>query len=340
MPRRTQLRRETRRGAHQLLALPARADAGQQGLARRPHRNRFQPTPIAEHVGVDAVGRAPQRQLAQREQVALAEEVRRRALGLRRDVDLAFLQALQQLVGRQVDQHDVVGAVEHVVGHRLPHAHAGHRVDDVVEALEMLHVHRRPDVDAVGQQLLHVLPALGMARAGDVGVRELVDQHQRRAALQHRVEIELRERAPMMQKIAPRDHRRRADQGGGVGTAVRLDDADDDVDALLDLRLGLRQHRAGLADAGRRAEEDLQVAAPRRALGLVRLREQVVGVGAVVGHREAFILRISVPAPSGGRAALDATLARPWRAARQACPDGVDFGRRCRRRRARTPTPR
>ena len=45
---------------------------------------------VAAHLVVDTVGRAPQRELAQREQVALAEEVLRRALGLLGNVDLAF----------------------------------------------------------------------------------------------------------------------------------------------------------------------------------------------------------------------------------------------------------
>src|SRR5574340_342426 len=46
----------------------------------------------------------------------------------------------------------------------------------LVQALEMLDVDRRVDVDPGGQELLHVLPALLVARAGGVGVGELVDQ--------------------------------------------------------------------------------------------------------------------------------------------------------------------
>ena len=54
----------------------------------------------------------------------------------------------------------------------------------------MLDVERGPDVDAGGQQFLHVLPALRMARPRDVGVRKLVDQDQRRPPRQCGVEIE------------------------------------------------------------------------------------------------------------------------------------------------------
>ena len=42
-----------------------------------------------------------------------------------------------------------------------------------------------------GEQLVDVLPALRVARARRVGVRQLVDEDQRRLARERRVEIEL-----------------------------------------------------------------------------------------------------------------------------------------------------
>ena len=60
---------------------------------------------VAAHLRIDAVGGAAQREFAQREQVALAEEVSDRALRLFGKIDLAILEALQQVVGRQIDEH-------------------------------------------------------------------------------------------------------------------------------------------------------------------------------------------------------------------------------------------
>ena len=121
-----------------------------------------------------------------------------RALGLLRHVDPALAQPLQQIVGRQVDQLDLVGLVEHAVGHGLELAHAGDLRHDVAERLEVLHVEGRVDVDAGVEQLLDVLPALRVARrriaAADVGVRELIDQQQLRLARERGVEIELASR--------------------------------------------------------------------------------------------------------------------------------------------------
>ena len=70
-----------------------------------------------------------------------------RDLGPLLRVDLAGAQALLQLLGREVDEHDLVGLVEDPVGERLADAHVGQLEDRVVEALEVLDVDRRDDVD-------------------------------------------------------------------------------------------------------------------------------------------------------------------------------------------------
>ena len=100
---------------------------------------------------VDALGGPPQRQFAQRGQIARREIMLQRALGLFGDIDLAFLQPLDQIVRREVDQFDGVGAVEHRIRHGLAHPHMGDLRDHVVEALDVLDVDRGIDVDAVGR---------------------------------------------------------------------------------------------------------------------------------------------------------------------------------------------
>ena len=142
------------------------------------------------------------------------------------------LQPLDQIVGREIDHLDVVGAVEDAVGHRLAHADAGDLRDHVVQALDVLDVERGVDVDAGGEQLLDVEIALGMAAARRVGVRELVDQDELRAARQDRVEVHLLEDAALVVDAPARDDFEPGEQRLGLGAAVRLDDADDDVDAL------------------------------------------------------------------------------------------------------------
>ena len=88
--------------------------------------------------------------------------------------------------GRHVDELELVGAAHDVVGHGLALRGTGDAQDDVVERLEVLDVQRRDHVDAGIEQLLDVLPTLLVLRAGGVGVRVLVDQHDLRAAGQDR----------------------------------------------------------------------------------------------------------------------------------------------------------
>src|SRR3984893_16204875 len=130
---------------------------------------------IGLNVIFDTIGGAAKRKLAQRHEVALAEEISRSAFDLLGHVDLARLEACQQLVGRNVDQDNIVGLVEKRIGDGFPHADAGYAADDVVQALQMLDVERREYIDAIIQKLVDVLPTLWMPRTGRVGMGELVD---------------------------------------------------------------------------------------------------------------------------------------------------------------------
>ena len=154
------------------------------------------------------------------------------ALGLMRHVDLAFLEALDQILRRQVDDLDLVGAVEDAVRHGLADPDAGDLRDDVVEALDMLDVERRIDVDARRQQLLDIEIALGMAAARRVAVRELVDEHQLGLAREERVEIHLLERVALVVDAAARHDLEPGEQRQGFAPSMRLDHPDDDVDIV------------------------------------------------------------------------------------------------------------
>ncbi len=201
-------------------------------------------------------------------------------------VDLAGLEPRQQVVGGDVDQHHFVGLVEERVGDGLPDRDAGDAADDVVQALEVLHVERREDVDARRQQLLDVLPALRMARS------------RRRWCARARRPGSAPDGAP-----APRRGRTRGsvrpwygDLGRAAGSrgpassaSVSLrpwvsTHADDDVLAFVAQRARRGEHRVRLADAGRGAEVDAQAAAARGRLLRLDFGEELVGIGALGLH--------------------------------------------------------
>ena len=131
---------------------------------------------------------------------------------------------------------------------------------DVVQALDVLDVDGGVDVDAVFQQLFDILVALGVAAAGDIGVRQLVDQDEAGPPLERSVDVELAQDAIDVDRWLARQDLEALEQRLGLLAAVRLDDADDDVDALLQLGAGRLQHLVGLADPRRGTHEDLEPA--------------------------------------------------------------------------------
>ena len=208
---------------------------------------------------VDLVGHPQQRQLAEGAEVADPEVVAERGVDLLGGVDVAVGHPPAQRLGRHVDQLDLVGGADDLVGDRLPLLDAGDALDDVVERLEVLDVDGGDDVDAGVEQLLDVLPALLVARAGDVGVGQLVDEDDLRAAGQDGVEVHLLEaRCPGSSTVRRGTTSRSPSWAAVLRPAVGLDVADHDVGAALGPPPALVEHGEGLAHARRGAEVDPQ----------------------------------------------------------------------------------
>ena len=153
---------------------------------------------VVQQLLVDALGSAAERQLPERRQIARREVVLDRTLGGVGEVDLAFLEPLDQVVGGKIDDLDIVGLVDDGIWNRLADPDLGDLGDDIVQAFDMLDVECRVDVDALRQDFLDIQVALGMAAAGRVGVGEFVDQDQRRAPGEDGVDIHLVEDAPLV----------------------------------------------------------------------------------------------------------------------------------------------
>ena len=181
-------------------------------------------------------------------------------------IDLARAQPREQRLGREVEEDDLVGRRQHGVGHGLADPDAGQLGDLVVEALEVLDVHGREDVDAGSQQIGDVLEALVVLGARGVGVRELVDERELGRAAQHGGEVHL-----LQDDAAALDPPSRHDLQAGrlrgrLVAPVGLDQADHDVAARVSLRAAVLEHAERLADACRHPEEDLVTTHPRRIL--------------------------------------------------------------------------
>src|ERR1039458_9906650 len=117
------------------------------------------------------VGGVADGEFAERGEVGLGEEVVERAVGFFRGVDDAALDAIAQGARGEIDEHALIGFVDHPIRHGFAHADSGNLPDLVVEAFQVLHVHVGEDVDSGVEQFVHVLPAFGVLAAGGVGGR-------------------------------------------------------------------------------------------------------------------------------------------------------------------------
>ncbi len=211
---------------------------------------------------VDPVGRPQQGQFAQGGQVAGPEVVGQRRVDLVRRVDVAVRHPAAQGLRGHVDQFDLVGAPHHFVGHGLALPYAGDGLHHVAERLQVLDVDGGDDVDPGGEQFLDVLPALGVPGAGHVGVGQFVHDGHGGAAGEHRVGVHLGEVGAAVCGPAARHLLQPVQQRFGPRAVVVLDESDDHVGAPLHPAVRFGEHGVGLADAGRRAEEDPQPAPP------------------------------------------------------------------------------
>ena len=154
-------------------------------------------------------------------------------------VDLPRQQPLDQGLGRDVDQDDLVGRAYDGVGHRLPDARAGQLGDLVVEALEMLDVDGREHVDPGGEHVLHVLPALFVLQTRRVCMGELVDQTKLGAPTQNRGQVHLLEDRFPVGDAPARNQLQSLRLGDRLDPPVWLQVANHDVCPVLGVGLAL-----------------------------------------------------------------------------------------------------
>ena len=236
------------------------ADGDHDALAHREASRQRVGADIIEHLRIDRLRGTAQRQFAQGGQVGLGEKMGERPRRLCRDIDLAFLEPFDQLVGQYIDDLDLRG-FQNGIGHGFAHAHMGEGCDDVVQALYVLDIDRRIDVDTGVEQFLDVLIAFGVTAARCIAVRQFVDQGELWLPFEDGIQIHFAKADPPMVDLPPWYHFMTRDQRFGLAPAMRLDNANHDIDAGLEPPHPVAEHLVSLADARRRAEEQLETAA-------------------------------------------------------------------------------
>ncbi len=227
------------------------------------------------------------RHFAKRREVAFAEEMLGRLPRALRRIDLPLLQALEQLVGRNIHQFDLGGGIKDRIGDRLADDGPGDLCHRVGPTLQVLNIQRCVHIDPVVQQLQDILVAFRVAAARGVGVREFVDQGEGRLAGEQGVEVHLLDGGPPVVHATARNEGQILQQEFRLPPAVGFDQSDDQIGSFGPLDLGGLQHVVGLPDTGTHPEEDLE--APPVLLDLLGLEalQELIRIGPVFarGHR-------------------------------------------------------
>ncbi|GAA3936156.1 hypothetical protein GCM10022406_20530 [Hymenobacter algoricola] len=207
------------------------------------------------------VGYLMQGQLTQPEQVFGPEEVLQRRGHLLHAVYFTLLQPAAQLAHGQIHVHHLVGQLEQLVGHALRHVGAADAPYLVVQAFQVLHVHGRNDGDARFHELLHILPALLVQRAGHVGVGQLIHDNHRRLALQSGRHVHFLQHPALVEGLPAGPHRQPHQLGFGTGAGFRVAQHHVCPVLVLEQVVGFLEYAVGFAHPGCQAGVDLEPAA-------------------------------------------------------------------------------
>ena len=248
-----------------LVALALRAEREPQvHRLRKAERDERGARLVVREPALHHVRRLAHRQLAERDERGFLEEVLEGRLCPVAGIDDTTSQPVEESARREIDHDHFVGLLDHPVRDRLPHPHAGALPDLIVEALEVLDVHRRQNVDPGVQQFVHVLPPLDPARPWSVRVRELVHDCDVRPPREDRRRVHLFEPDAAVLDDSARDRLEPFDQRDRVGAPMRLEVPNHDINALGLQLVSLDQHLVGLAHTGGIAQEDLEPTAMGR----------------------------------------------------------------------------
>ena len=92
------------------------------------------------------------------------------------DANVPVTDALAQRFWCDVDELDLVRAIEFLVRDHFARHDPRHLFDEIFDTLDMLHIDCRDDIDGRRSHVLDVLPPLLVAHPRNVGVRQLVNQ--------------------------------------------------------------------------------------------------------------------------------------------------------------------
>ncbi len=221
---------------HPLLRLPRAVDA----VA----------TAVLAHDLVDAVGGPRQRQLPQRGQIPGPEEGGQAGVDGFGGDDLPGSQPVTEHLVGEVDQMDLVGRLEDLIGDRLGGGGAGDLFHHVPERLQLEDAHRADHINPGFEQFLDVLPASRVDGARSVAMGDVVDERHPGGSLQQGLDLHGEAGALRRLRRPVGEHLQPGEQGLRLGAPPGLGQTHHRVHPALGEVMDLLQGGVGLAHPG------------------------------------------------------------------------------------------
>jgi two-component system sensor histidine kinase KdpD len=250
--------RHSARARDQVLSRGTGAHANPDPLSQRETLADSFPFQVRLKAAIDRPCDLLQGELSKCDQVTGAKKMSKRPFRAIERIDISAAHPRLQSLRSQVRQYDLIHFLHHPVRYCLPHLYSSDVQHGGNQALDVLHVHRRYDIDLGIQQIHHVLVALGMLGAFDVGVRQFVHQYDLGLPRQDGVQVHFVKNCASIFNLATRNRFQFRSQLRDAGAAVRFYNSDNDVFAPTMPPDALAQHVKSFSNAGGVAEEELE----------------------------------------------------------------------------------
>lgn len=242
----------------QLLRCRTRADAYRNSFLYLPMVAKTFPPQIRIEAAIDRAGYLAQRQFTQRHQVAASKEIGERSFHSVLRINIPALHAHLQRLWRQIRHHHLIRALHHPIGNGLANRDPGDALNCRPQAFDVLNVDRGQNVDLRSQKLQNIFVSLAVLAARNVGMRQLIDQHDIGLALQNRVHVHLLKKRALVFDRFERHTLHLAGQFRRALASVRLDHTGNNVFPAACAADCLAQHVVRLAYARSIAQENFE----------------------------------------------------------------------------------
>ncbi len=215
---------------------------------------------IGLQTAIDDLPDLSQSKFTQCNQIAWTKEMRQGSFSALYGVDVAPAHSGLQCFGCQVGKHNLVHPLHYQVWDRFTHHNSRDPLHERIHAFDVLHIHRRYNVDLGIEQLHDVFMSLHMLAAVNVRVRQFIDQSDRWVAVEDGIDVHFLEHRAFVAEVLPRnDFETRSELCNG-GASVRFDDTDNDILTATVPPNALTEHVVGLADTRSITKEELESA--------------------------------------------------------------------------------